>query len=199
MALSWSFVFTCYTWSSFVTPPLSLNYRHVIEYLLYIKHCNIQHRTHLSRLWHDTFNLKWGPFFRLRSSAKHLGFCFEDPFVFIVNDVAYSVDGDLPTIKHIIRNSYQAILSCESFPCVDRIVWDVLIWLTLLIHALIISLCVILYTKLLFRYILTGSVDHASRLYKSKLLSSPLCMYCNNCEETAKHIFWDCTRWNFYS
>ena len=49
----------------------------------------------------------------------------------------------------------------------------------------------------LFRYILTGSVDHASRLYKSRLLSSPLCLYCNNCEETAKHIFWDCTRWTF--
>ena len=38
----------------------------------------------------------------------------------------------------------------RKLPCVDRIVWDVLIWLTLLIHALIISLCVILYTKLYF-------------------------------------------------
>ena len=31
----------------------------------------------------------------------------------------------------------------------------------------------------LLRYVLTGSVDHASRLYKSKLVSSPICPYCN--------------------
>ena len=49
----------------------------------------------------------------------------------------------------------------------------------------------------LLRYVLTGSIDHASRLYKSKLLSSPIGPYCNDCEETAEHIFWHCTRWTF--
>ena len=58
----------------FYHPTFFFNYRHVIEYLLYIKHCDTQRRTHLSRLWHDTLGLKWGPFFRLRSAAKHLGF-----------------------------------------------------------------------------------------------------------------------------
>ena len=191
----WSFVFACYTRSSFVTPPLP-NYRHIIEYLLYIKHCNIQHRTHLSRLWHDTFSLKWGPFFRLRSSAKHLGFYFEDPFVFVVNDVAYSVDDDLPTIKHIVRDSYRqfylAKASQRRQDCLGR---TNLIDVTNT-RAYYLSLRNPLH-QALFRYILTGSVDHASRLYKSKLLSSPICPYCNDCEETAKHIFWHCTRWTF--
>ena len=47
----------------------------------------------------------------------------------------------------------------------------------------------------LLRQILTGAVDHAQRLFKSRLLSSPLCPYCNVEDETAKHIFWDCPNW----
>ena len=66
-----------------------------------------QRRTHLSQLWHDTLHLKWGPFFRLRSAAKHLGFYFEDPFAFVVHNVAHSVDDDISSIKHIIRDSYR--------------------------------------------------------------------------------------------
>ena len=49
---------------------------------------------------------------------------------------------------------------------------------------------------MLIRYVLTGSLDHASRLHKSKLVSSPICPYCNTSNETAEHIFWYCTRWN---
>ena len=42
---------------------------------------------------------------------------------------------------------------------------------------------------------LTGAVDHAQRLFKSRLLSSPLCPYCNAEDETAKHIFGNCSNW----
>ena len=45
-------------------------------------------------------------------------------------------------------------------------------------------------------YAYNGSLDHASRLHKSKLVSSPICPYCNTDNETAEHIFWHCTRWN---
>ncbi len=48
----------------------------------------------------------------------------------------------------------------------------------------------------LLRQILTGSIDHTSRLFKSNLTNSPLCPFCNSIDETAKHIFWDCQRWH---
>ena len=47
----------------------------------------------------------------------------------------------------------------------------------------------------LLRQILTGAVDHAQRFFKSHLLPSPLCPYCNAEDETAKHIFWNCSNW----
>ena len=67
-------LFALVTPGHLLSPQLFLNYRHVIEYLLYVQHSDTQRRTHLSQLWHDTLHLKWGPFFRLRSAAKHLGF-----------------------------------------------------------------------------------------------------------------------------
>ncbi len=49
----------------------------------------------------------------------------------------------------------------------------------------------------LLRQILTGSVDHAQRLFKSNLVPSPLCPFCNLVDETSKHIFWECSHWTF--
>ena len=48
----------------------------------------------------------------------------------------------------------------------------------------------------LLRQILTGAIDHRSRLFKSNLTDNPLCLFCNNIAETAKHIFWDCPQWS---
>lgn len=42
----------------------------------------------------------------------------------------------------------------------------------------------------------TGSVDHACRLFKSGLISTPLCPFCSLHNEAAHHIFWECVRWD---
>ena len=99
-------LFSLVTSGHLLSPHLFLNYRHVIEYLLYVRQTNTQQRTHLSQLWYDTLHLKWGPFFRLRSATKHLGFEFEDPFVLVIHNDAYSVDDDFHVLKHTIRDSY---------------------------------------------------------------------------------------------
>ena len=54
---------------------------------------------------------------------------------------------------------------------------------------------IIYITYILYIHILTGATDHHSRLFKSNLTNSPLCPFCNTTDETAQHIFWDCTRW----
>jgi len=100
-------LFTFVTPDHLLSPHLFLNYRHVIEYLLYVRQTDAQQRTHLSQLWYDTLHLKWGPFFRLRSATKHLGFMFEDPFVLVIQNSAYSVDDDFCVLKHTIRDSYR--------------------------------------------------------------------------------------------
>ena len=99
-------LFSLVTPGHLLSPHLFLNYRHVIEYLLYVRHTDARQRTHLSQLWYDTLHLKWGPFFRLRSATKHLVF-FEDPFVLIIQNAAYSVDDDFCVLKHTIRDSYR--------------------------------------------------------------------------------------------
>ena len=187
-------LFSLVTPGHLLSPHLFLNYRHVNEYLLYIKHCDAQQRTHLSGLWRNTLGLKWGPFFRLRSAAKHLGFYFEDPFVFVVNNVAYSVDDDLPSIKHNIRDSYRQFYLAKASQRRQDCLGQTNLIDVANTRAYYLSLNNPLHQTLL-RYVLTGSIDHASRLYKSKLLPSPICPHCNDCEETAKHIFWHCTRW----
>ena len=49
--------------------------------------------------------------------------------------------------------------------------------------------------KQCMQYILTGSVDHASRLCKAGCLTDPTCPFCMSSPETAEHIFWECPRW----
>lgn len=88
-------LFSLVTPGHLLSPHLFLNYRHFIEYLLYVKQTTTNQRAHLSQIWAATIHLKWGPFSRLRSATKHLGFIFEDPFVFNVHNNAYSVDYDL--------------------------------------------------------------------------------------------------------
>ena len=189
-------LFALVTPGHLLSPHLFLNYRHVIEYLLYVRHSDTQRRTHLSQLWHDTLHLKWGPFFRLRSAAKHLGFYFEDPFVFVVHNVAHSVDDDISSIKHLIRDSYRQFYLAKASQRRHDCLGQTNLIDVVNTRAYYLSLNNPLHQTLL-RYVLTGSIDHASRLHKSKLVSSPICPYCNINNETAEHIFWHCTRWNF--
>ena len=177
------------------SPHLFLNYRHVIEYLLYVRHADAQQRTHLSQLWYSTLHLKWGPFFRLRSAAKHLGFYFEDPFVFIVHDAAYSVDDDLSNLKHTIRDSYRQFYLAKASQRRQDCLGQTQLIDVISTRAYYFSLQNPIHQAIM-RHVLTGSLDHTSRLYKSKLVSSPVCPYCNTCDETAEHIFWQCSRWD---
>ena len=172
-----------------LSPHLFLNYRHVIEYLLYVRQTNSRQRTHLSQLWNDTLHLKWGPFLRLRSATKHLGFVFEDPFVLVIQNEAYSVDDDLCALKHTIRDSYRqfylAKASQRRHDCSgQQQPIDVINT-----RAFYRSLQNPIHQSIM-RHILTGSLDHTYRLYKSNLVSSPVCPHCNVCDETAELIFW---------
>ena len=166
----------------------------IIEYLLYVRQAAPSHRQHLSNLWIETIHVKWGPFFRLRQAARSFSFTFEDPFVLLLHGEAHSVDEPLDSLKHLIRDSYrQALLSQASTRRQDcqGSTHPIHVELT---RAHYFSLTQPLHQTLL-RQILTGAIDHRSRLFKSNLTNSPLCPFCNIVDETAQHIFWDCTRW----
>ena len=97
-----------------LSPHLFLNYRHIIEYLLYVKQSSLTYRNHLSILWHNTLRIKWGPFFRLRNAAKSFAVTIEDPFVFIIQKTAYSIDEPFEHLKHLIRDSYRQHLLYQA-------------------------------------------------------------------------------------
>ena len=115
--------------------------------------------------------LVWGPFSRLRSATKHLGFMFEDPFVLVIQNEAYSVDDDFGVLKHTIRDSYRqfyvAKASQRRQDCSGQHQpIDVVIT-----RAFYLSLHNPIHQSIM-RHILTGSLDHTHRLYKSNLVSS---------------------------
>ena len=95
-------LFSLTTPGHLLSPNLFLNYRHLIEYILYVKHTDSISRNSLTILWHDAVRFKWGPFFRLRNAAKSFDITIEDPFIFIIQDVAYSIDEPLDQLKHLI-------------------------------------------------------------------------------------------------
>ena len=108
---------------------------------------------------------------------------------------AYSVDERLDYLKHLVRDSYRQHLLSQAalrrHDCQGK-TKPVHVKLT---RSLYLSPTQPLHQTLL-RQILTGSVDHTSRLFKSNLTNSPFCPFCNSIDETAKHIFWDCQRWH---
>ena len=134
-------------------------------------------RYHLAHLWHATLHLRWGPCCRLRNAAKHFGFLFEDPFVLQLHDMAYSVDEPLDYLKHLIRDSYrQHYLSQASKwrkDCQGKMM-NIDVPIT---RSLYLSRTNPLHQSIL-RSVLTGSIDHAQRLLKSKkskLTTDPFC------------------------
>ena len=137
-----------------------------------------------------------GPFLSLRNAAKSFAMTIEDPFILIIQDTAYSIDEPLDHLKHLIRNSYRQHLlhqaSLRRYDC-QGISKPVDVSLT---RSLYFSQTQPLKQTLL-RQILTGSVDHTQKLFKSNLVYSPLCPFCHMVDETSKHIFWDCPQWSF--
>lgn len=178
-----------------LSPHLFLNYRHVVEYLRFVRCTTTLQRERLAQLWQSTFTVKWGPFFRLRSAARHLGFSFEDPFLFVSQGTAYSVDDPFPLLKHSIRNSYRQFYLSKASERRDDchgLARPVDVDLT---RGLYLRTSNPLHQAIL-RHVLTGSLDHAYRLYKSNLVSTPICPFCSLHDETAEHIFWFCDRWS---
>ena len=124
----------------------------------------------------------------MHSAAKHIGFYFEDPFVCVVHNVAHSVDDDISSIKDIIRDSYRQFYLAKASQRRHDCLGQTNLIDVVNTRAYYLSLNNHLHQTLL-RYVLTGSIDHASRLYKSKLVSSPICPYCNINNEIAEHFF----------
>ncbi len=131
----------------------------------------------------------------MRNAAKSFAFTFEDPFILSIHNTAYSVDEPLDYLKHLVRDSYRQHLLSQAarrrHDCQGK-TKPVHVELT---RSLYLSPTQPLHQTLL-RQILTGSVDHTSRLFKSNLTNSPFYPFCNSIDETAKHIFWDCQRWH---
>ena len=118
----------------------------------------------------------------------------EDPFVLVFQSDSVSVDEPLPVLTHLIRDSYRQLLLQRSMKrridCSGPIS-QVNIALT---RKFFFFTSQPLH-KQMVRYFLTGALDHAQRLYKSNLLSTPMCIHCGQVDETAKHLFWDCRAW----
>lgn len=103
-----------------------------------------------------------------------LGFILKTLSFLLVNDVTHSLNNNLSSIKNIVRDSYrQFYLAKASQRRQDYLGRTNLIDVANT-RAYYLSLNNPLHQSLL-RYVLIGSIDHASRFYKSKLLSSPIC------------------------
>ena len=179
-----------------LSPHLFLNYRHIIEYLLYVKQSSPTYRNHLSILWHNTLRIKWGPFFHLRNAAKSFAVTIEDPFVFIIQNTAYSIDEPLEHLKHLIRDSYRQHLlyqaSLRRYDCQGVSKPSIF---PLLVH---------------FTFLKRNPRNkHFFDKYSPVLLITlrgflnltwlivPLALSAMRPDETAKHIFWECSQWSF--
>ena len=134
----------------------------------------------------------------MREAAQSFSFTFEVPFVLLLHDETHSVNEPLDSLKHLIRDSYrQALLSQASKrrqDCRQDCQGN--------IHPIHVELTRTYYFsptlplhQALLRQILIGAINHHSRLFKSNLINSPLCPFCNMVDEAAQHIFWDCIRW----
>ena len=119
----------------------------------------------------------------------------EDPLVFVFARNPFSVDEPLSFLKRKIRDSYRQSLLRKSSerrkdctgPQLD---------VDIFVHAKLVSFSTqpTLKTNPSLH---TGTIDHASRLYRSMLVSTPTCPFCLQSNETAQHIFWKCDSWKF--
>lgn len=85
-----------------LSPDLFLNYRHMIEFIMFAQSFPSAKRDSFLRLWDDTKSYQWGPFYRLTRAGKFLGVHVEDPFVFVFRDTALSINEPLEQLKHRI-------------------------------------------------------------------------------------------------
>lgn len=160
-----------------LSPSLSLDYRHLVDYILYAQSIPSTRRDNFVSLWHRTRHYRWGPFRRLVTASKSLGMHVEDPFVFVfIRDSCRQL---------LLQRSMKRRIDCSGpISQVNIALTRKFFFFTSKpLH------------KQMVRYCLTGALDHAQRLYKSNLLSTPTCIHCGQVDETAKHLFWDCRAW----
>ena len=129
-----------------------------------------------------------GPFYRLRNAARDFAFTFENPIIFHIHNIIYLVDEPWNNLKHLIRDSYRQYLlsqaTLQKHDCQGKNA-PMHIKQT---RSLYLSQTQTLHQTLL-RQILTGSIDHISRPFKSNLTNGSLCAFSNSFDATAKHIF----------
>ena len=172
-----------------LSPQLFLKYRHIIEYLLYVR----LKPHHLIGSAFLTFGLELYTLngdhsfdcVKLHGVSHSL---LKTPIFSSFMMKHIQLTNPIGSLKHLIRDSYrQALLSQASKrrqDCQGR-THPIHIGLT---RAYYFSLTQPLH-QTLPRQILTGAIYHRSRLFKSNLTNSPLCPFCNMVDETAQHIF----------
>lgn len=97
-----------------LSPSLFLDYRHLVEYILYVQSVPTSQRHKLVSLWNPARHFKWGPFYRLQRASRALGVQVEDLFLLVFDRDAISTDEPLLVLKHLIRNSYRHLFLQRS-------------------------------------------------------------------------------------
>lgn len=95
-------LFSLVTPGHLLSPSLFLDYRHLVEYILFVQSLPSNRRDSFLHLWNDTRSYRWGPFYRLAKAAKALGVQVEDPFVLVFHDTAYSIMNPLAFLTIIL-------------------------------------------------------------------------------------------------
>ena len=103
-------LFSLVTPGHLLSPSLFLDYRHLVDYILYAQSIPFTRRDTFVSPWHRTRHYRWGPFWRLVTASKSLGMHVEDRFVFVFQSDSVSVDEPLPVLTHLIRDSYRQLL-----------------------------------------------------------------------------------------
>ena len=152
-----------------LSPQLFLNYRHIIEYLLYVRHASHSCRDKLTFYSLDQYpSYQMGSLLSIAECRQKLCGYLEDP--------AYSVDEPLDYLKHLIRDSYRQHLLSQAalrrHDCQGK---------TNLVDVALTRSHYLSQTQplnqTLLRQILAGSVDHTSRLFKSNLTDTPFVLF----------------------
>lgn len=178
---------------------LFLDYRHLVEYILYAQSTPPTRRDNFVSLWNRTRHYRWGPFRRPLNASKSLGpwaFMLKTRLFSFFPHTAISIDEPLPTV-----NISYATLTGNFYyitPCKDGL--TVQVQLTQSTWNLHVNSFYLPHNPCINRWCVTFSHGHLTTLDASlnptfQPLATPFCIHCNQDEEIAKHRFWECRAW----